>query len=808
MKYLRFFVSLSVTLLVVTALNMKIAVLPPVGKFIDPVNGFWQNAEKPEPEISPELKLNVHTSSKIIYDERLVPHIFAENLHDLYFLQGYVTAGDRLWQMEFQTHAAAGRISEIIGEKAIPYDREQRRIGMLFSAENAVKVFETDTLAKQIMDAYSEGVNAYINSLTEKTLPLEYKLLDYKPEAWTSLKSSLLLKFMAKMLTANERDFENTNMINLIGKEKFNLLFPDFFSGTDPIIPRGTKFDSVSVHIDSGKVFTTGKQTAYTPIEKPEDFIGSNNWAVSGTKTASGKPILCNDPHLKLSLPSIWYEVQLNAPGINVYGVSLPGSPNVIIGFNDSVAWGVTNASVDVRDWYEITFKDDSKKEYLFNEKWLNTTAHIEEIKVRGGKIYYDTVFYTHLGPVVYEGNFNESGTKQQNLALKWTAHSPSNELTTFYLLNRAKNYSDYEHALSFYQCPGQNFVYADAHNDIAIRQQGRFPARWKEQGKFIMDGSVKENEWQAIIPQEQNPHIKNPERGFVSSANQHGVDETYPYYYIGVFEHYRNRRINSELTRMNKISPDSMMALQTDNYNLLAAENLPVLLEYVMKNELKNDSVEKLVLDALSKWNYRNDAGMIGPTAFELWWKQYVTFVWDEFDEKSYKLVKPHASITRKLMIEDPNNKFFLHLTTKDRKPKNAINLSYDSFYWTGLQLSEMFKDENGHPQWGFQNATTVEHLAKIPAFSVNNLIAGGYKYAVNAITPTHGPSWRMVVQLGEKPKAWGVYPGGQSGNPGSHNYTAFVEKWAKSEYYELIFMSKENQEKGKFIQQIIPAK
>ncbi len=199
------------------------------------------------------------------------------------------------------------------------------------------------------MESYSEGVNAYINSLTEKTLPLEYKLLDYKPEAWTTLKSSLLLKFMAKMLTANERDFENTNMVNLIGKEKFDLLFPDFFPGTDPIIPRGTKFDSVSVHVDTGKVFTNGKQTTYAPIEKTEDFVGSNNWAVSGTKTASGKPILCNDPHLKLSLPSIWYEIQLNAPGVNVYGVSLPGSPNVIIGFNDSVAWGVTNASVDVR---------------------------------------------------------------------------------------------------------------------------------------------------------------------------------------------------------------------------------------------------------------------------------------------------------------------------------------------------------------------------------------------------------------------------------------------------------------------------
>ncbi len=286
MKYLKFIISLAVTITLVTLLNMKIGMLPPVGKFIDPVSGFWQNAEKAEPEISAELKLNVNAASKIIYDERLVPHIFAENLHDIYFLQGYVTASNRLWQMEFQTHAAAGRISEIIGAKAIPFDREQRRIGMLWSAENSVEVFSKDTLAKQIMDAYCEGVNAYINSLTDKTLPLEYKLLDYKPEAWTTLKSALLLKFMAKMLTANERDFENTNMLNLIGREKFDLLFPDFNPNTDPIIPRGTMFDSVSVHVDTPKVFSAGKPTAYLPVEPATDFVGSNNWAVSGSKTA------------------------------------------------------------------------------------------------------------------------------------------------------------------------------------------------------------------------------------------------------------------------------------------------------------------------------------------------------------------------------------------------------------------------------------------------------------------------------------------------------------------------------------------
>lgn len=787
---------------------MKIAVLPPIGKFIDPINGFWQNAEKREPEILAELNLNVQSTSKIIYDERLVPHVFADNIHDLYFLQGYVTASNRLWQMEFQTHAAAGRISEIIGEKAVPYDREQRRIGMLFSAENAVKVFETDTLAKQIMEAYSEGVNAYINSLTEKSIPLEYKLLDYKPEPWTTVKSALLLKFMAKMLTANERDFDNTNMVSLIGKEKFVLLFPEFYDNVDPIIPKGTAFEKDSISENKNGLSYHGKQTGYSAVEQPEDFIGSNNWAVSGSKTSTGKPILCNDPHLKLSLPSIWYEIQLNAPDVNVYGVSLPGSPNVIVGFNDSVAWGVTNASVDVRDWYEITFKDSTKKQYLFDEKWLNTTARVEEIKVRGGKTFYDTVFYTHLGPVVYEGDFNESGTQQQNLALKWTAHSPSNELATFYYMNRAKNYSDYEHALTFYQCPGQNFVFGSSQNDIAIREQGRFPLRWKEQGKFIMDGSKKENEWQGIIPQRQNPHIKNPERGFVSSANQHPTNETYPYYYTGVFEHYRNRRINNELSRMNNISADSMMRLQTDNYNLLAAENLPVMLEYVKKNKLKNDSIEQLGLDILQEWNFMNDAGMIGPTAFEMWWDQYQKFVWDEFEDKPYRLKIPHASVTRKLMMEDPYNEFFIHLTTKDREPKNAINLSYDSFYWTALQINEMFKDPEAHPQWGYKNATTVEHLARIPAFSVNNLVTGGYKYAVNAISPSHGPSWRMIVQLGEKPKAWGVYPGGQSGNPGSYNYTAFVEKWAKSEYYELVFMSKDEQEKGKYVQQIIPLK
>jgi penicillin amidase len=795
MKYIKPLVLAILTVAFVWALNTKIGAAPPFGKFLDPFHGFWQNAEKVGKFNQADVDLpGLKGKVDVYYDDRLVPHIFAENDEDLYYMQGYVTAQHRLWQMEFQTYAASGRISEILGknDKVQAFDREKRRTGMVFGAKNSLIRINEEPETKKILTAYTAGINSYINSLSYKDLPIEYKLLDYKPEQWDMLKTALLLKYMAEMLTNMENDFELTNSYQLFGKEMTDMLFPDYIDTLEsPIIPVGTAWDFEPEKQDSvPKIAAEGLIPAsYATLDPKDPGTGSNNWAVAGSKTASGKPILCNDPHLGLNLPSIWYEMQLHAPGVNVYGVTLPGSPAIVIGFNDSIAWGVTNAGRDVKDWYSVKFKDSSRKEYWYDGKWAATKIVIDTIKIRGSEPLYDTIVYTHHGPVVYDKNFTGEFKERVGYALSWTAHMQSNEMITLHKLNRAKNFADYRDAIKTFACPGQNFVFASNAGDVAITQQGKFINRWPEMGRYVMDGSLPVTTWSKFIPAEQNAYVKNPPRGFVSSANQHPTDKSYPYYYSGGFEYYRNRRLNEELTRLDKITVKDMMKLQNDNYNMKAADLLPLFFKHIDRSKLSPE--EKTILADIEKWDYYNNADVTAPSVFEAWWNGFQTTTWDEFADTTIILENPDIFITTNILRKNPNFVFFDIKKTAEKE--NAVDIITMSFKDAAKKVSE-WKKEHGDKayKWADYKATSVQHLTKIPAFSVFDVRNGGSKNILNATSERNGPSWRMVVQLGAEPEAYGIYPGGQSGNPGSPYYSSMIDDWAKGEYYKLNYYRK----------------
>ena len=803
------------TIGIVLLLNFRIGQLPPLGKFLNPFHGVWQNAIE-DSLVNSMPQVTLKNETKVIFDERHVPHIFAQNDHDLYYLQGYLTARDRLWQMELQTHAAAGRLSEIIGDKTIAFDLEQRRIGMVWAAEKALAEVWKDSTSKATIEAYTAGVNAYIASIDEKRLPFEYKLLNYKPEPWTPLKCSLLMKHMAKMLTGSERDKANTEALKLLGPELFSIIFPEQNRLEDPIVPN-FKLDSVKV--DQSQAYLNGG--SWPTINPQPSYVGSNNWAVSGKRTASGSAILCNDPHLQLGLPSIWYEVQLNGPGINCYGVSLPGAPGIVIGFNEQIAWGVTNAGRDVKDYFSIAFKDKSHKQYRYGNQWKNVSTRIEEVKVRNGKTISDTVIYTHYGPIAYQNDSTNS-----YLALRWTAHEASNELRTFHGLNRGRGYSDFEEAIGYFSCPGQNFVYADVDNNIAIWQQGTFMDKPNQHGKFILDGANPANDITAYIPRQHNPHMINPERGFVSSANQAPTDTSYPYYYTGVFEEFRNRTINDYLRKDSLTTVKSMMALQNSNFNLLAKEALPLMMALLDTNDFQNKKVEMMAAGALLDWDYNNDRGIISPTIFEIWWDEFNNLLWDEFNDKKWdqakyyqysweefdesgkayidlrdsRYVYPMPMVTLNLLRNSPNSKLFDHRFTPNKK-ESARDIAYDSFYWMAMKLSDIITYNFDRPQWGHYQGTRVDHLMRLEALSSPKLFVGGSKYAPNATTATHGPSWRMVVQMdADGPKGYGVFPGGQSGNPGSKYYMHSVMHWIKGEYHPLHLLKTKDLTSGKW--------
>ncbi|GAB2461749.1 penicillin amidase [Hymenobacter qilianensis] len=795
MAWIKALLALLVSATLTWVLNSKQGDLPPFGKFLSPFVGFWQNAEASDAQATQqELTLpGLKAPVQVRFDDRRVPHVFAQNDHDLYFAQGYLTARDRLWQMEFQTHVAAGRISEVVGARALEYDRFQRRMGLPFGAQKSLEAMMADPTTRTVLEAYSAGVNTYINGLTAKELPFEYKLLDYTPEPWQPLKCALLLKLMAWDLSGRSDDLRLSNALNKYGPAITNDLFPSYPTREDPIVPVGTPQDFTPVPVPATPPTFAAALSDKVPTREPDADLGSNNFAVSGAKSATGFPMLANDPHLQLNLPSIWYQIQLTAPGVNVYGVTIPGSPLVIIGFNQQVAWGVTNVGADVLDWYQLKFKDSTKSEYWHDGRWKPVRRVVERVKVRGLPDRLDTVLYTHHGPVVYD-NDEKVFNKQTPIrhALRWTAHEGGNEVKAFYGLNRARSYADYTAALQYYAAPAQNFIFASAQNDVAIWPNGKFPLKWTDQGKFILDGTNPAHDWQGWIPSTHNPHVHNPARGFVSSANQFPAGPDYPYYLGWSFATWeRGHRINERLATMQNATPDSLRLLQLDNLNLNAQLMLPRLLALVKPQQLT--VAQRRTYDNLRQWNYFYDADAIAPSVFDLWYGNLVKRLWDDdFGAAATGLEMrfPPRDRTNNLLLTQDTSRWIDDRRTPERE--TMPQLVQASFQFATDSLERKFGPQGPAWRWANQKSTDILHLAQLTGFGRMDLEVGGGAAIVNAISERNGPSWRMVVALGPQVKAYGVFPGGQSGNPGSAHYDDMIETWRKGELNELIFLQK----------------
>lgn len=797
MRLVPLLVSGIITTGLIVALNQPWGAVPPLGSFLSPQHGCWQNAEPADQSYTLDLNFPaLKEKVEVYFDNRMVPHVFAQNDQDLYFVQGYLHAKFRLWQMEFQTHAAAGRLSEILGagpeDAILNNDRNMRRIGMVFGAKKSLARMESDETTKAVLDSYTAGVNAFIEHCTQGELPLEYRLLNYAPERWSNLKTALFLKYMSYDLSGDENDIENTNAKSVFTKAVYDKLYPKQPDSLDPILPKGTAFPASPVHaiapLDADSVYFSWKQPV--PIEsmpKPDKDNGSNNWAVNGSKTASGAPILCSDPHLGLNLPSLWYEMQLSTPDGNAYGVSFPGSPAIIIGFTDQIAWGVTNSSRDVKDYYTVRFKDGSKSQYWMDSSWQSAVVEVETIKVKGRPDFKDTVAYTVFGPVQYDASFTGSKrtSGQVNLAVRWKAHDPSNELKTFYLLNRASSYDDYHNAIKNFSCPGQNFVFAAKNNDIAIWQQGEFPDKWEGQGDFVMPGEDSSYRWQGMIPDSENPHLLNPERGFVSSANQLAADSAYPYYLGGSYNLYRGLLINRYLRNMNGITIKDMERLQTENYNVLAEIALPLLLKHIDEDILIAD--EKKYLEVMRSWDLRNDPKEQGPSIFNAWMQLLEAEVWsDEFERVPQPFIFPERYTLVEGMMKDSAFTFADNIKTPAVETLRDVVTA--AFKKAVPQLVQAEKE--GRLDWSKYKDSGIRHLLRLSPLSRYHLVTGGGSDIINATKQYHGPSWRMIVHLTEKTEAYGIFPGGQSGNPGSRFYDNMVNDWAKGSYQPLWVM------------------
>ena len=531
----------------------------------------------------PGLKKSV----KVRRDDRGIPYVEAEDESDLYFAQGYVTASDRLWQMDLFRRSARGELSEIFGKAALEEDKRRRTYGFARVAEASVA--QADPAARAVMEAYAAGVNAYIDSLDEKSLPPEFQILGYRPRHWTPADSAAVGKNFAESLSSTwTLDIARAAFVNL-PPDKAAALFP-VASPIDVLVVGSDKpgrqhatpkRTSALPGVSSMKELLAELSSARRTEERTrarigldaEDRAASNNWVVSGKRTASGKPLLANDPHLPPSAPSIWHMVHLTAPGLRVAGVTAAGAPGVIIGHNERIAWGLTNLGPDVQDVYRETFDPQNPTRYKTPAGWRDAEVRREEIKVRKSALGTETetvaheVTVTRHGPVILKKGAD-------SYALRWTALSPTaTEFPAFYKLNRARNWKEFTEAVKDYGGPTQNFVYADVDGHIGYYGAGRIPVRSSGDGSIPYDGSKDEGEWKGFIPHAELPHVYDPPSGIIVTANSRVVGRDYPHFLTHVWAPpTRARRIYDLLAAKQKLTAEDFRAVQGDAYTISGA--------------------------------------------------------------------------------------------------------------------------------------------------------------------------------------------------------------------------------------------
>jgi penicillin amidase len=792
MRYLRFLTASAAAIAFVYLLHTPLSIgentLPPLGLFFSPQHGYWQNAEPASP-VGYSLDLTfdgLRDDVTLLLDQDLVPRIYAQHVEDAVFAQGYVTAMLRLFQMDISTRAPAGRLSEIMGERTLEYDLGQRRKGLREAAERQATQWMADPEVGPYFEAYLRGINAYIRQLKPADYPIEYKLLHTRPEPWEPWRIAAFYLAMSETLARTAHDIPLGNAYTLFGPETFDLLYPNRNPYDIPVIP-----DSLEMEYTPGvrELPLHGQLPAPSlPLWGYADYlppgqagIGSNNWALAPERTANGHAILCNDPHLALTLPSIWLEMQITLPQSTAYGVAFTCIPGIAIGFNDHMAWGFTNAGHDVLDWFRIDWTDDTKTRYRYADDTRAATLVVEEVTVKGWKTpFRDTVRYTIWGPVPQL----KSDQPGADLAMKWLPTMDIEPLIpiAFPIINQATSKTQWLEVLHRWDAPMQNAIYADRQGNIGIHLSGKMPVRGPDTGRLPFDGSDPTVGWQGFHPPQQNPQVFNPPSGYVASANQQSTGDDWPHYYTGIFEDWRGRYVNEQLRDMEAVTIADMMALQNDNTSLKAREALPVLLGLLDTERLDTES--RAMADALQKWDHRFDPGLQTPVVFELWIKQVDSLAWDEIYvlHDSLPVEVPEVWRLLELLVQEPHLSWWdIQSTPETETAADVVRIAFER------ALSRYSELQSKGIDWTSYLDLVVRHIARIDAFSARDIGVGGHHSALNAMTATNGPSWRMIVELGPEIQAFGVYPGGQSGNPGSPHYRSFLPTWQKGQYRTL---------------------
>jgi penicillin amidase len=736
----------------------------------------------------------LHSTVEVYRDQWGVPHIYADNAEDLFFAQGYVTAQDRLWQMEFNRRVASGTLSEICGEATLETDRFLRTLGWRHVAEQEVASLQGDALVA--LDAFSAGVNAYIDS-HRGSLPLEFTILGFEPGPWTPTDSLAWAKVMAWDLGGNwEAELVRARLVEAVGEERAAELAPPYPQRSPLIVPPevggygGLKLEGLLAQVAEVKGL----------LDSGAPGVGSNNWVIDGTKSATGSPLLANDMHLGLKIPSIWYEVHLVGGGFNVEGYSFPGVPGVIVGHNERIAWGVTNLGPDVQDLYVEKLNPAQPDQYEYEGRWVEMEVRQEVIEVAGQDPITERVQVTRHGPIITP----VVEDLEEVLAFRWTALEPGRVFDAVLGLDRAGNWEEFRAALELWAVPAQNFVYADVEGNIGYQAPGLIPIRsQRHTGLLPVPGWTGEYEWQGYIPFEELPSVYNPSAHFVVTANNKVVSDDYPYVLAYDFAvGHRAERITTLVEEEDVLDVEDFQRIHGDTYSIPAEIFTPFILEIEPEGFL-----QERALNELRAWDYRCDAQSTGAAIFQVF---YVKLVENTFgDELGEELLGdylgiwtwPHIALEE--MIQEQNNPWFDDVTTPERETRDDIVLR--SFADALDYLGNRFGDVPHAWKWGRLHGITFVHqplgesgiavLEKI--FNRGPVEVGGSAFTVDAASfdpeepyaTTRGVSQRLIVDLSDWDNSLSTHTTGQSGLPFHRHYDDMISLWQRVEYHPLLW-------------------
>lgn len=775
--------------------------LPPLGSLLEPAQGVWALARSAEfPPRSHARIPGLDAPVTVLYDDRGVPHIFAASEPDAWRAQGYVVARDRLFQMELQSRAASGTLSELVGARARAADLATRRRGFPWAAERNFTALDSASLIFRAASAYAEGVNARIAELTRADLPLEYRLLGARPVPWRPLNTYYLFLQMSYTLAWSDPTLMKDQARALVGAAAAEALFPRNSPIQEPIQPNGRgapRYDFRPLP-PPGPPEPPGVAAVLDGPRRTE-AIGSNNWAVAPGRTARGAALLAGDPHLELSLPSIWYELHLHVEGgTDVAGVTFAGSPGVIIGFNRDLAWSFTNTGADVRDLYlERVDSPERPMHYWLDGAWQPLELREEIVRDRQGKVLaVDTVRFTHRGPLVAVPDPLRGGADRW-MSIRWTVWDARSTGEEFLRLDRARSVAEWLDGWKDFQAPAQNGIVADRSGTIAIRSTGRYPIRPGDgRGDLIRDGQTRAADWIGNLPLERYPFAINPAQGFLASNNQQPVDPVVNPAYFGAdwYSPWRALRINRLLRADSAVSPDAMRRYQTDPGSERAAAFLPYL---IAAGERSPDSVVARATALLRRWEgrYTRDSETAG--LFEAVMRRLARGVWDELIPPrapgdsvppAEPAVVPEDAVLLELMADSQSvwwdDRRTPTVERRDAILAEAVRAGYDD-------MVRAFGPPGPAWRWDRVHHANIWHLLRLPGLSALDLgVSGG----PSTLSPspgggTHGASWRMVAELGPRVTAAGIYPGGQSGNPASARYLDRLAKWLDGTLDSILF-------------------